>query len=113
MAIVARAFRLNSTRALWVGAAISLAIATAAVAQDSDNQAAPPINSSQSLHLPENPQVFGAAMPSIIKATAIVNGDVITQTDVDQRLALLAIANGSGRSLRIRSTSFASRFFET
>jgi peptidyl-prolyl cis-trans isomerase SurA len=33
-------------------------------------------------------------MPSVIKATAIVNGDVITQTDVDQRLALLAIANG-------------------
>jgi peptidyl-prolyl cis-trans isomerase SurA len=33
-------------------------------------------------------------MPSIIKATAIVNGDVITQTDVEHRLALLAIANG-------------------
>ena len=33
-------------------------------------------------------------MPSVIKATAIVNGDVITQTDVDQRLAFLAIANG-------------------
>ena len=34
-------------------------------------------------------------MPSVVKATAIVNGDVITQTDVDQRLAFLAIANGS------------------
>ena len=34
-------------------------------------------------------------MPSVIKATAIVNGDVITQTDVEQRLALLAIANGN------------------
>jgi len=33
-------------------------------------------------------------MPSVVKATAIVNGDVITQTDIDQRLALLAIANG-------------------
>ena len=33
-------------------------------------------------------------MPSVVKATAIVNGDVVTQTDVDQRLALLAIANG-------------------
>jgi peptidyl-prolyl cis-trans isomerase SurA len=33
-------------------------------------------------------------MPSVIKATAIVNGEVITQTDLDQRLALLAIANG-------------------
>ena len=34
-------------------------------------------------------------MPSVVKATAIVNGDVITQTDIDQRLALLAIANGN------------------
>ena len=33
-------------------------------------------------------------MPSVIKATAIVNGAVVTQTDIDQRLALLAIANG-------------------
>jgi len=32
-------------------------------------------------------------MPSVVKATAIVNGEVITQTDIDQRLALLAIAN--------------------
>ena len=44
--------------------------------------------------LPQNPQVFGTAMPSVVKATAIVNGDVITQTDIDQRLRLLAIANG-------------------
>ena len=29
----------------------------------------------------------------MIKATAIINGEIITQTDVDQRLALLAIAN--------------------
>jgi peptidyl-prolyl cis-trans isomerase SurA len=77
------------------GAAILLGIGTGAVAQQSDDQDSPPINSSQSLHLPENPEVFGAAMPSVIKATAIVNGDVITQTDVDQRLALLAIANGN------------------
>src|SRR5258708_17770968 len=33
-------------------------------------------------------------MPSVVKATAIVNGDVITQTDIQQRLALLVIANG-------------------
>ena len=38
--------------------------------------------------------MFGNALPSVIKATAIVNGEVITQTDIDQRLALLAIANG-------------------
>ena len=33
-------------------------------------------------------------MPSVVKATAIVNGEVITQTDIDQRLALLIMANG-------------------
>jgi len=92
--IVARAFRLNSAR-LWLsGAAVLLGVASAAAAQQADDQAAPPVNTSQSLHLPENPQLFGATMPSVIKATAIVNGAVITQTDVDQRLAFLSIANG-------------------
>jgi peptidyl-prolyl cis-trans isomerase SurA len=94
--IVARAFRLNSTRALCAGAAILVALASAAAAQQADDdQQQQPVNSSQSLHLPQNPEVFGASMPSVIKATAIVNGDVITGTDVDQRLALLAIANGN------------------
>ena len=93
---MARAFRLNSTRALCAGAAVLLGFATGAAAQQQQsNEQSQPINSTQSLHLPENPQVFGTAMPSVIKATAIVNGDVITQTDVDQRLALLAIANGN------------------
>jgi peptidyl-prolyl cis-trans isomerase SurA len=76
------------------GATIMLAAATAAPAQDSPPATAP-AKSTQALKLPENPEVFGSAMPSVIKATAIVNGDVITQTDVDQRVALLAIANGS------------------
>lgn len=75
---------------MGAGAAILLVAATAAAAQDADS---PPVNSSKSLHLPENPQLFGTTMPSVIKATAIVNGAVITQTDVDQRLAFLSIAN--------------------
>jgi peptidyl-prolyl cis-trans isomerase SurA len=91
---VARAFRLNSTRALLAGSAVLLGAATAAMAQQAADQQSPPVNSSQSLNLPENPQLFGTTMPSVIKATAIVNGDVITQTDVDQRLQFLSIANG-------------------
>jgi peptidyl-prolyl cis-trans isomerase SurA len=73
------------------------AAATSAVAQQPPQTAAPSDapSTTKTLRLPENPQVFGTAMPSVVKATAIVNGDVITQTDVDQRLALLAIANGS------------------
>jgi len=92
---VERTFRPNPTRALCAGAAVLLAVASAAAAQQANNQTPQPINSTQALHLPENPEVFGTAMPSVIKATAIVNGDVITGTDVDQRLALLAIANGT------------------
>ena len=76
--------------------AVALGLASGALAQETARPDAqqPAVNSTQSLRLPQNPQVFGNAMPSVVKATAIVNGDVITQTDVQQRLALLAIANG-------------------
>jgi peptidyl-prolyl cis-trans isomerase SurA len=94
---VASAFRLNWTRASIAGTALALGLASAAIAQDSEQPDADDqsqVNSTQSLRLPQNPEVFGTAMPSVVKATAIVNGDVITQTDVNQRLQLLAIANG-------------------
>ena len=51
-------------------------------------------NSASSLRLPQNLKVFGSPLPQVVKATAIVNGEVITQTDIDQRIALLAIASG-------------------
>ena len=63
------------------------------MAQNTSSPPAAP-NSSSALRLPSNPQVFGTAMPSVVKATAIVNGEIITQTDVEQRLALLIVANG-------------------
>lgn len=85
---MARAIRLISTRAFWTAAAALSVLATGAVAQD-----AAPANG-QTVKVPENSEVFGQAMPSVIKATAIVNGDVITQTDVDQRLAFMSIASG-------------------
>jgi peptidyl-prolyl cis-trans isomerase SurA len=72
-----------------------LAIGSAAIAQDApDTPDSSDSEASTGLRLPENPQLFGNAMPSVVKATAIVNGEVITQTDIDQRLAFLAIANG-------------------
>ncbi|MFQ3665195.1 MAG: peptidylprolyl isomerase [Sphingomonadaceae bacterium] len=37
--------------------------------------------------------VLGAVEPNVRKATAIVNGDIITDTDVDQRLNLVLAAN--------------------
>ena len=94
---MAAAFRVYGVCALVEGGAAALGLASGAAAQNkapADQQQQPPVNSTQSLKLPQNPQVFGNAMPSVVKATALVNGDVITQTDVQQRLALLAIANG-------------------
>ncbi|KPF80309.1 peptidylprolyl isomerase [alpha proteobacterium AAP81b] len=38
--------------------------------------------------------VIGAVDPQLRKAQAIVNGDVITDTDIDQRMALVVAANG-------------------
>ncbi len=69
--------------------ALGLVLATAGAAQEQ----AP--NTTATLNLPKNPQVFGTPLPSVVKATAIVNGEVITQTDIDQRVALLAIANNA------------------
>ena len=78
------------TKAALLATIVGLGVAAAgsAVAQDQ------PVNSTSGLNLPENPTVFGGSLPSVVKATAIINGEIITQTDVDQRLALLAIANG-------------------
>lgn len=59
----------------------------------SSQAAAAPGQSAANLQLPNNP-VFLGDTDTIRKATAIVNGAVITATDVDQRLALIVLANG-------------------
>jgi len=45
------------------------------------------------LNLPSQITTFGKVDPYLRKATAIINGEIITGTDVDQRLALIVIAN--------------------
>jgi len=92
---VVAGFEFTPARARFAAAVIALALTGTALAQQ---QPAPPAaatepNSSAPLNLPENAQVFGPSMPSVVKASAIVNGEVITQTDIDQRFALLTIAN--------------------
>src|SRR4051794_39307995 len=52
------------------------------------------VPSTAGLNLPSNPNFLGDTNTSVRKATAIVNGTVITGTDVDQRLALIVLANG-------------------
>jgi len=110
---VAAGLDLISARTALAAAAIALAIATGAAAQE----ATPVPNSVSVLDLPENPTLFGTSLPSIVKATAIVNGEVITQTDIDQRLALLAISNGgqipSGEIERLRAQVLRNLIDET
>ncbi len=79
-----------------IGIAAALAIATGSPAQSpsGNNQTVGDTQVPQTnLNIPENLQIFGAVDPNVRKATAIVNDAVITQTDVDQRAALIVAAN--------------------
>jgi peptidyl-prolyl cis-trans isomerase SurA len=72
--------------------AVGCALAFAAQAQtvDEGNLEAP----SSALDIPDSVTLFGKRDPNVRTATALVNGEVITETDVDQRLALVVLANG-------------------
>ncbi|MFZ1744164.1 MAG: peptidylprolyl isomerase [Pontixanthobacter sp.] len=70
-------------------AAISLAISPIAL-QAQDREAD---NSANPLGLPANINMLGSNDPNNRSATALVNGTVITGTDVDQRVALLVAAS--------------------
>lgn len=69
-----------------------MALTGSAVAQTVEDQSVP---DNTGLNIPANLQIFGKVDPNIRKATAIVNETVITGTDLDQRVALIAAANGS------------------
>lgn len=50
------------------------------------------------LNIPSDVILFGKNDPTLRKPTAVVNGDIITRTDVEQRLALIVVANGGTMS---------------
>lgn len=68
-----------------------LGLASAAWAQTAPTPEAR--SSTAALNLPQTVTVYGKPIPSVVKASAIVNGEVITQTDIEQRLALLAVSS--------------------
>ena len=84
----------------WCGrAALALGLAATAalpvagsVAQAQTAGGAP--DASGQLNIPANVQIFGKSDPNVRRATAIVNGEILTGTDIDQRLALIVNANG-------------------
>jgi peptidyl-prolyl cis-trans isomerase SurA len=72
--------------------------APAAHAQEDVPPAPPPpppasTDADGNLNLPTNPQFYGKMDPNHRHATAIVNGEIITGTDIDQRYALFANAS--------------------
>lgn len=66
-----------------------LAMAAAGMAQTVQDNSVPETG----LDIPANLQIFGKLDPNIRKPTAIVNETVITGTDVDHRMALIALFN--------------------
>ncbi|QZP09450.1 peptidylprolyl isomerase [Caenibius sp. WL] len=64
-------------------------------AQDADNAAtaADAAAPASGLNIPQNVQIFGKNDPNNRRAAVRVNGEIITGTDIDQRLALILSAN--------------------
>jgi peptidyl-prolyl cis-trans isomerase SurA len=80
--------------ALLAGAAAL--VAAGATAQQPSARAAGDAQSASTaaaLNLPQGPTRFLVKDPNVRRATAIVNGEIITGTDVEQRLALIVAAN--------------------
>ena len=83
--------------ALCLAAVLAIGAGSHAIAQSGsqapDDSAPDPGAIDTPLNLPNDVTVFGKFDPTIRKATAIVNGFIITDTDVDQRLNLVLAAN--------------------
>ena len=62
-------------------------VGTGAIAQNA--------GSAGGFNIPDDVKIFAQSNPNVRRATAIVNGDGITGTDVDQRLALVLAANNN------------------
>lgn len=80
---------------IYHGAALALAGSLAAAAAFAQTVGDPAGTvPAASLNIPANPQFLAEEDPNVRKATAIVNGTVITRTEVDHRLAIIRLASG-------------------
>lgn len=83
---------MNLLKRLSVVAVLASATAlTPLVAQTVADEAAPEAR----LDIPDGQQLFGKNDPNVRRATAQVNGEIITGTDIDHRLALIVAANNN------------------
>ncbi len=80
------------SKRLSLAAAMATATAlTPLVAQTVADDATPETR----LDIPDGQQLFGKNDPNLRRATAQVNGEIITGTDIDHRLALIVAANNN------------------
>ena len=80
--------RFCRSAALIIGMSVGAAAISAQTVADKE------VPSTANLDLPQNLQIFGKSDPNVRKPTAIVNGYVITRTDVDQRFNLVVGLQG-------------------
>ena len=77
------------TRLSLAAVLVSATALTPLIAQTASDAMA----SEPNLDIPEGRQLFGKNDPNVRRATAQVNGEIITGTDIDHRLALIVAAN--------------------
>lgn len=77
------------TRLSLAAVLVSATAQTPLIAQTASDNVARESN----LDIPEGQQLFGKNDPNVRRATAQVNGEIITGTDIDHRLALIVAAN--------------------
>ena len=81
---------MNWKNALLATATAAMAVTAAPAAMMQDAPQAQP----NPLQLPESITIFGREIPPVVKATAIVNGRVITSTDINERMNFMLVASG-------------------
>ena len=73
---------------------LAVAAGILALSPAASQNSAPPAATQSGLNIPDQLTIFGNNDPNVRRATAKVNGDIITGTDVGHRLALIVAANG-------------------
>ncbi|WP_425438810.1 peptidylprolyl isomerase [Qipengyuania nanhaisediminis] len=87
--------RVNATKLSKLCGSAAAVVATLALAVTPASVGAQASVTANNLDLPENLTMLTNPDPNVRRATAVVNGHVITGTDLDQRVALLVEANNS------------------
>jgi len=85
MHTVTRSSPFRHTARTGLALVLAATFGVGATAQDATPQGA--------ITVPENLTIFGKNDPNMRRPTAVVNGDIITGTDVDQRVALIVSAS--------------------